>query len=91
MRLYAASGLTPKSSARLLANGAGGVARAGGLLLIEGASVSIEAGAAISARGGDGKTSNGGTIKLLYGTLVGTKPAASMAGRVVDAGAGSAQ
>jgi hypothetical protein len=39
---------------------------------------------------GDSQTANGGTIKLFYGSFTGTRPAASQAGRVFDAGANSA-
>jgi hypothetical protein len=61
---------------------------AGGGILFEAPTLTLGvAGNAISARGGSGKTSNGGTIKLFYTTLVGSKPTAG--GRVYDAGAGS--
>ena len=43
----------------------------------------------VSARGGNGATSNGGTIKLFYGMWTGERPATGSAGRVFDAGAGS--
>ncbi|MCA9613535.1 MAG: hypothetical protein KC586_12335, partial [Myxococcales bacterium] len=57
-------------------------------ILLEAADLSIQAtGTAVSARGGSGRTSNGGTIKLFYGTFSGTAP--TQAGRVYDAGAGS--
>jgi len=39
---------------------------------------------------GDASTTNGGTIKLFYGTFSGTKPSASQAGRIYDAGENSA-
>ncbi len=43
----------------------------------------------VSARGGNGKTDIGGTIKLFYNKYLGPKPGAANAGRVYDAGEGS--
>jgi hypothetical protein len=43
----------------------------------------------ISARGGDGNISNGGTVKLFYDTFQGAMVTDDYAGRVFDAGAGS--
>jgi hypothetical protein len=69
--------------------GAGG-AGAGGTIVLEGRSLTLEAvGASLSARGGNARLTNGGTIKLFYETFAGTRPAATAAGRVFDAGAGS--
>ncbi|MFM7202590.1 MAG: MopE-related protein [Myxococcota bacterium] len=69
--------------------GAQGGAGAGGGVLLEARTLAISGtpGGRISSRGGSASTSNGGTIKLFYGTLTGSKPTAS--GRVYDAGAGS--
>lgn len=39
---------------------------------------------------GDARSVNGGTVKLFYGAFSGTKPTTASAGRVHDAGAGSA-
>ncbi|GDX82429.1 hypothetical protein LBMAG42_42400 [Deltaproteobacteria bacterium] len=73
-------------SATSAAGGGGG----GGGLRLEGRDVTIDATCpAVSARGGAADTSNGGTIKLFYDSFTGTTPAASCAGRVYDAGAGS--
>jgi hypothetical protein len=59
----------------------------------EGAAVQLAAGDSdhVSARGGDGATGNGGTVKLFYGTYAGPKPSNGCAGRVYDAGPGSAK
>lgn len=105
IRLYAAQSIAVGASARLLANGAGGGgggqddnscrrggvggSGAGGTIALEAGQLALNAaGTSVSARGGGGAT-NGGTIKLFYGTFAGTKPAATSAGRVYDAGAGS--
>ena len=67
----------------------GGVGAGGGILL-EAQSLTVSATFPyISALGGDGQTSNGGTIKLFYDTFSGTRPSSSAAGRVYDAGSGS--
>ena len=67
----------------------GGVG-AGGTLILEAQELEINVAAPyISAVGGDGATSNGGTIKLFYDSLSGTTPGSGAAGRVYDAGAGS--
>jgi hypothetical protein len=70
----------------------GGVG-AGGTIVLEGAAVQLAAGDSdhVSARGGDGATGNGGTVKLFYGTYAGPKPSNGCAGRVYDAGPGSAK
>ena len=68
---------------------AGGVGAGGGLLLeAQDLTISV-AHPYISATGGDGQTSNGGTIKLFYDSFSGTTPSSSAAGRVYDAGSGS--
>lgn len=105
--LYGADSLTIGSAAKLLANGSGaggggadngggsfgaaGGGGAGGGLLLESKALTFSGsiGNRISTRGASGNTTHGGTIKLFYGTLTGAKPTA--AGRVYDAGAGSAQ
>ncbi len=71
-------------------SGAGG-AGAGGGVLLEGRAVEVlgTITTRVSARGGNGATSNGGTIKLFYGMWTGERPATGSAGRVFDAGAGS--
>ncbi len=71
-------------------SGAGGNGAGGGVLL-EGRTVEVQGTITtrVSARGGNGATTNGGTIKLFYGTWTGERPAAGVAGRVYDAGAGS--
>jgi len=71
---------------------AGGVG-AGGSILLEAEDLKIESGdcSHVSARGGDGNAIAGGTVKLFYGTFSGQKPMTECAGRVYDAGAGSAQ
>ncbi|MFO0610534.1 MAG: hypothetical protein U0324_45655 [Polyangiales bacterium] len=71
-------------------SGAGG-AGAGGGVLLEGRAVEVQGTIAtrVSARGGNGATANGGTIKLFYGTWTGERPPAGAAGRVYDAAAGS--
>ena len=71
---------------------AGGVGAGGGILL-EAKELAIEVADInrISARGGNGKTANGGTIKLFYDTITGAKPGNANAGRVYDAGEGSFQ
>ena len=69
---------------------AGGVGAGGGILL-EAATINITAAGVdrISARGGDGSTAVGGTIKLFYDAFVGVKPTNTNAGRIYDAGPGS--
>ena len=65
---------------------AGGPGSGGGILL-EAFDLVLDAGLPdLSARGGHGQTSNGGTIKLFYWTFSGTLPDGSQAGRVFDAG-----
>jgi hypothetical protein len=65
---------------------------AGGTLVLEGNTLIVDAvNEYVSVRGGDGQTSNGGTIKLFYGTFSGTLPSNTYAGRVYDAGNGSYQ
>ena len=68
----------------------GGVGAGGGVLL-EAATIDIAAAGVdrISARGGDGSTVVGGTIKLFYDAFVGVKPTNTNAGRIYDAGPGS--
>ncbi len=70
--------------------GAGGRGSGGGILLqarnLSIASASTEH---LSARGADGATSNGGTIKLFYDSLSGETPGSGNAGRVYDAGPGT--
>lgn len=79
-------GANDDNSSRVGGNGGSG---AGGGVLFEAKTLVLQAiGNAISARGGDGALANGGTIKLFYGTLTGTKPSA--AGRIYDAGPNSA-
>jgi len=103
--LVAAEHLEVTASAQLLANGAGGgggasiqgvatgssgAPGAGGTLLFEAPVLTMTATADyISARGGDARVDNGGTIKLFYGDLVGAPPVTDMAGRIYDAGPGS--
>ena len=66
----------------------GGVGAGGGLLL-EAQTLTINASCPnLSVTGGDGQTSNGGTIKLFYDSLSGTAPT-TCAGRVYDAGTSS--
>ena len=67
--------------------GIGGAGAGGGILLDSAALIINSIGTSFSARGGTGDLTIGGTIKLFYTTLVGTKPA--QAGRIYDAGAGS--
>ncbi|MFT5679243.1 MAG: hypothetical protein ACI8RZ_000147 [Myxococcota bacterium] len=70
---------------------AGGVGAGGGILL-EARDLTIDTDHPyISATGGDGQTSNGGTIKLFYDSLSGAAPSSSAAGRIYDAGSGSWQ
>jgi hypothetical protein len=58
--------------------------------VLEGRTLILEAtGPNLSARGGSGLTTNGGTIKLFYDTFMGTRPSPMFAGRIYDAGAGS--
>jgi hypothetical protein len=67
--------------------GRGGNGGGGGILL-HAKSMNVQTtGNQISARGGGGSLTNGGTVKLFYGSFGGQKPAA--AGRVFDAGPGS--
>ncbi len=67
--------------------GAGGRG-AGGGILIQARQINIATASPehISARGADGATTNGGTIKLFYDTFSGEKPGPENAGRVHDAG-----
>ena len=68
---------------------AGGVG-AGGSIVLEGRVLQVDTTyPLLSALGGGSGTTNGGTIKLFYDTLVGPAPAGSVAGRVYDAGADS--
>ncbi|MFO0756426.1 MAG: hypothetical protein U0359_08040 [Byssovorax sp.] len=61
---------------------------AGGGMLLEAKTLVVQAsGASVSARGGDGSLTWGGTIKLFYGVMNGAAPTA--AGRIYDAGPGS--
>ena len=70
-------------------SGAGGVGAGGGIRLeAQNLALNIDV-PYISARGGDGNTTNGGTIKLFYDLFSGTVPDAAAAGRVFDAEAGS--
>ena len=72
------------------ATAAGGGVGAGGGIRLEAETIQVDAVfPAISARGGDGATSNGGTIKVFYDTFGGTVPDTAAAGRLYDAGAGS--
>ncbi len=70
---------------------ASGGTGAGGGVLLEGRAVEVQGtlGTRVSARGGNAATTNGGTIKIFYGTWTGDRPAAGAAGRVFDATAGS--
>ena len=62
----------------------------GGGLLFEATELIIDAsGPAISCRGGNDQTDNGGTLKLFYGTLSGAAPTSDYYGRLHDAGPGS--
>ena len=103
--LYALDSLTLTATSRVLANGAGaggggrddgghstsytGGTGAGGGIRLEAANLHIDGAAHVSSRGGNGSTSNGGTIKLFYEALTGSLPPNSRAGRVYDAGEGS--
>ena len=102
--LYAYDELRIFNGARILANGAGGGGGArdnggsatsypggdgsGGTVVLEGGALIID-NSTISALGGSGRASNGGSIKYFYDVFSGTAVPSSAAGYIYDAGVAS--
>ncbi|MFC1620993.1 DUF2341 domain-containing protein, partial [Candidatus Omnitrophota bacterium] len=101
IKFISTGNITVSSGARILANGAGGGggntaeggygggggggAGAGGGILLKATGTLTLSSTSMYALGANNSTTNGGTIKLLYGTLSGSAPSSSNAGRVYSA------